>query len=277
VHINRLACWVQTMSPPTVPTVATMHVPAEHDGLPLKLRQRVFARANALVVPSKDLGQWLVERLPELQSKLRVVPHGMEEPTYPASSLRSDPFTFLCLGRLVPEKGFEVALRALAATGRRDLRLIIVGEGSAEPALRECAVQLKIAGQVEFRGWVHPDRVASLIDEATVVLMPSLWREPFGLVAVQAAQMGRPIIASRVGGIPEIVVDGVTGRLVAPGDPAALALVMTELVHDSLQLANLGAEASTWARQRFNIAECSRRYFSIYREQVSIPGGEADA
>jgi glycosyltransferase involved in cell wall biosynthesis len=265
-HLNQLAAWACTLGARIAPIVLTVHVPADHDGIPAKLRQRVMADAECIVVPSHDLFTSLVSRDPDLRQKLCVIAYGLQDPSEPITPPVTHPMVLLCLGRLVPEKGFDVALSALARS-RPDFRLILAGEGSAEADLRAGVKELGIEEQVHFAGWVHPDQIPALISTSTVVLMPSRWREPFGLVAVQAAQMGRPIIASDIGGIPEIVVDGETGLLVTPGDPEALAQAMVEMADDPDRLSLWGGQARRRAEELFSLATCCRRYHEVYVER----------
>lgn len=264
-HLNQLAAWAGTLGTRTAPSVVTVHVPAEHASCPGQLRDRVLGEAEAIVVASRHLYDALARVKGDLTSRMRVIPYGLPLPPETNAPFPTDAVVFLCLGRLVPEKGFDVALRALACTGRANFRMVVAGEGSAMPVLKRCAAELGVEAQVDFRGWVHPDNVPALYKEATVALMPSVWQEPFGLVALQAAQMGRPVIASRVGGIPEIVLDGKTGWLVRPGDVAALAEAMLKAVKDLEDLALKGREGRQWA-QGFTIATCSGQYRSVYDE-----------
>jgi glycogen(starch) synthase len=93
---------------------------------------------------------------------------------------------------------------------------------------------------VDFLGWVHPDRVLALMNDSTMVLMPSRVPEGFGLVALQAAQMNRPVVASGVGGVMEVVVHEETGLLVEPADEGALAGAIIALLGDPARAERLG-------------------------------------
>ncbi|HEY1117068.1 MAG TPA: glycosyltransferase, partial [Acidimicrobiales bacterium] len=130
----------------------------------------------------------------------------------------------LAVGRLVPEKGFDVLIRAAAKAA---VRVVIVGDGGQEPALRALADEL--GADVTFAGPVAPDELAPHYRAARLVAVPS-HREGFGLVAAEALASGRAVVASSVGGLAQVVADGVTGHLVPAGDVAALAdaLVTTD-------------------------------------------------
>ncbi len=149
---------------------------------------------------------------------------------------------FLFLGRLVPAKGLAWLLRALARI-RVPLHLDIAGDGPRAGALQHLAVELGLSGRVTFHGWVDAPRAKALLHQARALVVPSLWHEPSGTVAVEAAAAGRAVIASRVGGLPEYVVDWVTGLLVAPGDADGLAEALVRLAVDYDLAASLGHRA----------------------------------
>ena len=117
----------------------------------------------------------------------------------------------LCVGRLIPIKGHIVLLRAFAEAKRElpDLQLDIAGRGPLEPALKALASELGIADAVHFLGHVSPIQAA--IERAAVVVVPSMG-EGFGMVALEAMERARPVIAAAIGGLGELVRDGETGR-----------------------------------------------------------------
>ncbi len=176
------------------------------------------------------------------------------------------PPRLLCLGRLVPAKGFDVALTAFALVHRRfpTARLVVAGDGQERPALEAHAARLGIKDDVVFTGWVAPPDVPALIATATAVLMPSR-REGLPLVAVQAALMGRPVVGTPVGGLPEVVVHERTGLVVPRDDAAALAAAIGRLLCDPEKARRLGASARRHAMSRFDPAACIDRYEAVYR------------
>ncbi|MQY12765.1 D-inositol-3-phosphate glycosyltransferase [Streptomyces sp. RB5] len=165
-----------------------------------------------------------------------VLPNGITRDAVPLPVTAPDRVVFA--GRLEPVKGVHVLLAAF----RRVLavhpgaRLTVVGDGSDRPRLEAAAADLP---GVEFRGWVGPAEVRDCLRDAAVVALPSLWPENFPTVALEALQLGRPLLASRVGGLPELVGDD-NGLLVPPGDTAALADALTGLLGDQERLRRLG-------------------------------------
>ena len=213
--------------------------------------------------------------VPEITARSSVVWNGLAMPELvPDPGPVGEP-RLLCVGRIgtVEEKGFDLALQALPTILRRypGARLRIAGDGAARGELEQCAKTLGVAQHVDFLGWVHPREVLSLINESTMLLMPSRVPEGFGLVALQAAQMARPVIATRVGGVAEVVADGETGILVAPEDAPALANAVMQLLDDPDLMSRMGDAA----RQRAGACFSMERYVDGYEallRRVAAPG-----
>jgi phosphatidylinositol alpha-1,6-mannosyltransferase len=130
-------------------------------------------------------------------------------------------------------------------------RLVMVGHGDATPYRRQ-AERLGLGGVVELRGAAAHDEVAALMRGFDVFCMPSVYdSETFGVAAVEAAASGVPVVATRVGGVPEAVEDGVSGLLVAPRDAAALAQALLGLLDDPARARRMGAAGRRLAQARF--------------------------
>lgn len=138
----------------------------------------------------------------------------------------------LALGRLVDEKGFDVVLRAMALPGGPldHARLTIVGEGSAEGKLRDLAASLGLSDRVEFFGPARGATIRKLLNAHRILVVPSLWPEPFGIVALEGLAGGCATVVSDVGGLAQAA--GTQGRLFRSGDPVdaarALAAALSE-------------------------------------------------
>jgi len=183
-------------------------------------------------------------QIPEISARSSVIRNGLEMPVIAPAPLTMHPPRLLCIGRIgtVDEKGFDVAICAMPAVLARfpAARLAIAGDGPARPALEHLASEVGVADCVDFLGWIHPDQVLALMNESTMVLMPSRVPEGFGLVALQAAQMCRPVVASGVGGVAEVVVHDETGLLVEPADEGALADAIIALLDGPARAERLG-------------------------------------
>jgi glycosyltransferase involved in cell wall biosynthesis len=148
--------------------------------------------------------------------------------------------TLVFAGRLGPQKALDVLLRAL--TGVPDVALVVAGDGPERAALERTSVELELDGRVSFLGAVPRERVLRLFRAADASVLPSGW-ENFPHTVVEALAMGCPVIATAVGGVPEVVHDGENGLLVAPRDPAALAAAIERFFADAELRARLGAAA----------------------------------
>ncbi|HEU5302348.1 MAG TPA: glycosyltransferase family 4 protein [Acidimicrobiia bacterium] len=210
---------------------------------------RVFAGAAAVTTCSEAVRSDLIRQLPDLAATTVAIANSLPWPALDPAPMRFDPPTLFAAGRMTEQKGFDVAIEALARLSSPP-RLVIAGAGTEQGALLEKVARLGLDDLVSFPGWMLPDEVPHAMQRATAVLMPSRW-EPFGLVALQAAQAGRPVIASRVDGLVEVVVDGETGILVPPGDPDALAEAIDRLVGDHERAINIGRAAGEHARAHF--------------------------
>jgi glycogen synthase len=132
------------------------------------------------------------------------------------------------------------------------------------PELEYQARALAIEGEVDFLGWVEPGDVRELIGTATVVVMPSR-REGLPQAALEAAAMARPIVATRVGGLPEIVEHGETGMLVDPDDASGLAQAVAYVLERPDEGARMGLAARERIRETMSLARCLDAYDELYR------------
>jgi glycosyltransferase involved in cell wall biosynthesis len=178
------------------------------------------------------------------------------------------------LGRLAPEKGYDVLVRAFAQV-RRDVpeaRLALAGRGLEEGPLTALTRDLGLEDAVDFLGWVRAEDVPALLDRATVVAVPSR-HEGFGMAALEAALRARPVVASRTGGLIEVVQDGITGLLVAPEEPDELAAAIGGLLEDRERAAQLGRDGRSRARRLFSEERLLREHAQLYRQLVASGGG----
>lgn len=162
----------------------------------------------------------------------------------------------LYVGRLSPEKGVDVLLRAFAAIrgGFPQARLRIAGDGPDRAPLEALARELGLQSVTVFTGWLAPAHVEDELSKAWVAVAPSLWAEPFGLVAAEAIVHGVPAIVSATGGLAEIVEPGVSGLVVPNGDVSALAGSLHHvLAGGAFASRTLAPEAVVAAQDRFRI------------------------
>ncbi len=171
----------------------------------------------------------------------------------------------LAMSALVRRKGIDVLLVAAAALGARGVRaqLWIAGDGPERGALAAQVRQLGLAEQVRFLG--RRDDVGDLLAACDIFVLPSR-REGLGVAALEAMAAGRPVVASAVGGLRDAVVDGRTGVLVPPEDPAALAAALERLTGDLALRTHLGAAGPQRIAEGFLPEQMVAAYERLYRE-----------
>ena len=208
----------------------------------------VGSLAHVHIAISQGLAQYLAETEGFDEADFEIVHYGIASAGDATPYDRPEP-RLLCIGRLIPIKGHLVLLRALAQARARvpDVVLDVAGRGPLEPALKAYARELGVEDAVRFLGFVSP--VQKAIEDAAIVVVPSLG-EGFGMVALEAMERARPVIASAVGGLPEIVADGETGLVVPPADAEALAEAIVALAGDLAACGRRWVERHASARSR---------------------------
>ncbi len=154
----------------------------------------------------------------------------------------------LVVGRLQPWKGFATAIQALAQLPK-EVQLLVVGEGEVRQTLQRLAHDLGLAQRVHFLGALPREALPTIYRSVDLFLATSFASETFGISLVEAQASGLPVIATNFGGFPEVVLEGQTGLLVPPREPAALAKAITTLLADSTRRATMAEAAIVWAQQ----------------------------
>jgi glycosyltransferase involved in cell wall biosynthesis len=172
------------------------------------------------------------------------------------------------VGRLIPIKGVDTLLRAFAAARASvpGLTLDVAGEGSSGNELRALAAHVGVADAVRFLGRVAP--ATAVYERALAVVVPSRG-EGFGMVALEAMERSRAVVASTVGGLPELVRDPETGLLVPPDDVGALTAALTAVAADPARAAAMGAAGRRRALEEFPEERPAERLDALYRAALS--------
>ena len=188
------------------------------------------------------------------------------------------PGLLLFVGRLVERKGASYAVRALTelVEAGRDVRMAIVGDGPERDTLAELARVLGVSDRVDLIGAVPPSEVGRWYERASVFVMPAVtdWKgeqEGFGMVIVEAMSHGVPVVASRSGGIPDIIRDGENGLLVAERDIGGLAATIGRVLDDPELAGRLSRGARDDIRSRFAPARIARGFDAVYRRAAGHP------
>jgi glycosyltransferase involved in cell wall biosynthesis len=165
------------------------------------------------------------------------------------------------IGRLWPEKGVDVLIEAIG--GLAGSELLLVGEGPERPRL-EALAAARAPGRVRFLGWLPRDDALRLLRSATVLAVPSRSQENQPLVVLEAFACGVPVVASHLGGLPELVEPGRYGEIVPAGDPDALAAALGRLLADPTRALAIGRAARARAERDFSPERHLERLMGLY-------------
>ncbi len=161
-----------------------------------------------------------------------------------------NPPLLLFVGRMVPEKGMAHLLQALTRVPG-EWQLLMIGDGPNAPTCQQQIATAGLSSRVRLTGWLTAAELQPIYQQASLLVMPALWPEPFGRVGPEIMAWGKPVVAYDVGGIHEWLHHGENGLLVRPGDILGLAAAITQLLTDAACRAQLGARAQQSARQQF--------------------------
>lgn len=281
-----------------VPLVATVHATeaGRHQGwLPGPLSRAIHTiewwltfEARRVVTCSSHM-RWEVTRLFDLPpDKVAVVPNGIDLQAWRASRSTAEETRarlnpdggplVVYTGRLEYEKGVQTLLQAIPRLRRRHpgLRAVIAGTGTHEPELRALARSLRLGRAVRFAGFLDADELAALAAAADVAVVPSIY-EPFGMVALEAAACGTPLVVADTGGLREFVEHGITGLRFDSGDVAGLADAVSSLLRDEVLGRRLVRDAREVLARDYTWASIGERtqveYVRAVREERALQAG----
>jgi len=279
VHVNSYgrSAWfhVSTMAAHRPPTLLSLHQILPNTAFePDTLAARVLHGADWITCCSQSVCEATAHRAPTLGSRLGVIRNAIRVPPLEPRPILHDPPTLMFVGRLVPDKGLQWALPALARIVQSNpaTRLLVVGDGPLRPALQQRAIELGLLQSAKFIGEALPEAVPELLQRATIVVIPSL-SEGFGIVALEAALMGRPVVATNVGGLPDIVQHSTTGLLVERGDVAGLEEAIRSLLEAPDEAERMGRAARCRASTHFRWELYVDAFDALYRRLVAESRG----
>lgn len=229
-----------------------------------------FRYADLIVGNSSSLEDTLAKRFPAHRHKIKYVHLGVDTSLFHPNDRRKEgPFHILFAGRLIPRKGIPVLIKAFRIARKEvpGLRLSIAG-GSQKPAygvyLRKFARKLNVP--VQFKGNLSRSQMPAFYRSGDCFVCPSQQHEAFGLVNVEAMACGLPVIASDIGGIPEIVEHGRNGYLVREyHKPSRFAEYLIKLAQDDGVYKQLAVQARNDAKQRFTWSQTAKKLIKIYK------------
>lgn len=253
-----------------VPVVFTKHTPDSTAGSRFKAAiQR--ALSDGVIAVSEYVAALLKgEGYPE--NRIRVIYNGVDPDEYRPAQGQLKPHDWTSgavkigtVGRLVPEKGHAYLVRAAAIVVKQCPRceFFIAGDGPEKAHLRQLIAELGLHDSVHLTGYLQ--NVPSFLRGLDLFVFPSL-DEGLGIALIEAMMSGLPVIASSAGGIPEVVKDGVTGELIAPADPLALARAIAGLIKRPEKADTYAKNAIDWAARNFNAADMASQTADFYEE-----------
>lgn len=241
---------------------------------------RVFREASVLMPVSQTLAA-LLHRMGAPEEKVHVHRTGIDLSLYPFRARRlaaGEPVRLVTVARLVEKKGIEYALEALRRLldGGTEFRYDVLGGGPLRAHLEARASELGIAGRVTFRGWAAQADVRDALERCHLLLQPSVTaangdQEGVPNVLKEAMAAGVPVVATRHGGIPELIDDGTEGRLVPERNAEALAAALAEMVRYADRWPAIGAAGRARVERDYDIEKLNDRLLDVYERLVRTP------
>ena len=275
VHVHGWGCgedppgamrWLRRRSYPMVYTEHNSPDPAQLSplaGAPMNLGDVLIAVSQAGAAGLRQVGR--------AEPPVMVIPYSVA-PLPAANEQSRDAFTMLCLARLHPQKGQPLLLESLAliVTKTSAVRLLLAGAGPTRPDLEAQVTRLGLEKHVTFLGLVSRTELPALLARTDVVVLPSYW-EGLPVSLIEALSAGKAIVASRVGGNPELVTDGLNGLLVPPGDAEALAEALLGLASDPERVRRMGAASrECFAAGGFAPAAVAAQHLTAYWRAIKL-------
>lgn len=262
-----------------VPVVATVHGKSYFaDRAKRRMAYRYVSRVSRMIAVSQDLKDFIVRRAGVAERRVGVIYNGVDAPAPPpaerASGVRAglglEAFEHVIgvVGSLYPVKGHAHLIRALPEILRAFPKtvLLVVGQGQLEQSLKAEAASLRLGAHVRFLGL--RDDVPALLSLLDAFVLPSL-SEGLSMALLEAMAAGIPVVATRVGGNPEVVVDGDTGFLVEAESPGSIADGVVRLLRDKGQAAHMGESGRRRVHEKFSFTATIEQYQRCYEQAAA--------
>ncbi|MBI2459473.1 MAG: glycosyltransferase family 4 protein [Parcubacteria group bacterium] len=230
--------------------------------------QKVYEKINLFIAPSRFMKDICVKfGVPE--NKIKLIYNFINPETGAVENLaeKSQPDYFLYFGRLSEEKGIRVLLEAMKKLN--GIKLKIAGAGPDYKKYQSLAAEYKLNDRVEFLGPKYGDELRRLIKQAKAVIMPSLWPENLPYTALESLSLNKIVIASNIGGLPEIIQDGFNGLLFKSGDSLDLAGKISLILNDERMAKSIETNAKS-SLNKFNSQEHYRAISRVYQNLVKF-------
>lgn len=230
--------------------------------LKLLKRRIIINRIDKIICVSDFLKKWLKSQYNIPDNKLQTIHNGVYLKRFNNLN-ESIGNEILYIGQLIPEKGIHILIQAInEVLPRKEVYLTILGDGKYYEELVNLTQKLNLENYVKFEGLVED--VSLYFKKASLLICPSIWNEAFGLVLIEAMASRVPVIASRCGGIPEIITHGYTGILVPANDQKALTDAIDELFNNPILQENIRTTAYDNVQKNFDINHMVNNYMLLY-------------
>lgn len=232
------------------------------------LSRFIWSHAASVVALSKHLRDLAQMTAPELE--IGVIGNAVASELFPRkpSTIHPGPIHLVCVCRLVKRKGLRFLIEAMTELENDGITLEIVGTGDQEPDTRRLINDSGLSERITMTGYLPRECIADRHHAADVFVLPSL-SESFGQVLLEAMSCGLPVIASRVGGIPETIEHGVNGLLVEPGSSKSLVAAIRRMAAEPALRNEIGANNARTARTLYSWKSVADRYENIYAETIN--------
>lgn len=271
IHLNTtgpsVLYYLRSEAAMQTPTLLTLHMPLTTVDRPGNMIARVLQSVAHVVGVSQASLRAALDAVPVLAERSSLILNALESPPVAPAPFPKGPPVILCVGRFTEQKGFDVALDAFALVIEQypAATMVLAGDGDLRDTLEQQSNELGLNKHVRFVGRQSHAEIYRLLNDSTMLLAPSRY-EPFGLVALEAAQMGRPVVASRVDGLSEIVAHQETGLLVKPESSKQTAEAILTLLNHPTLCVELGRRARQRAEAMFSFRSFLDKYEELYRQ-----------
>ncbi len=231
--------------------------------------KRTLRKADAIAATSRNLRDAVIKVAPATERKICVIPFGVNVPDAITALPPLPPLRLCFIKNHKMIYGPDVLLRAIARVKKKipDVQVSIASEGEATELIIKMMVDLDLQKNVTLTGQIDNKDINAFIAKHHMMIMPSL-REAFGVAALDASASGRPVIASRIGGIPEVVVDGETGILVPPGDVIPLADAIIKLAGEPDTVTRMGRAGYEFVKANYTWEKSLDMMIDLYERLI---------
>lgn len=231
------------------------------------LLRKLFQSTDWITSDSQASLSIIQQIYPEINQKSSVIYNGVLFPENEVEAISFDSPHIVCIGRLADEKGFDIVINSFEQILQHHPKahLTIAGDGPARHDLEDLVREKGIADFVDFPGRIDHQEIMILLNSAAIVVIPSRILESFPMVALEAASMARPIIATRIGGLPESVIQGETGMLFEKEDQDGLTEAIQFLLENPDIAVEMGKQSRLRAKNMFDWACYVDQYENLYK------------